>query len=194
MNAFSTVEPPRENALRPRDPREPSALTGWVAADGSPRLHDFTMVNLSYSGCRIRTEAPLRRGEAVKLVVQQRGAIHARVHWHSGRDFGLSFDASQPAAPLTERKAPRTQINLPVLARRSGRSAQSLEALDVSPLGCRLCFVDVPRVGDLLWIKLPGVTAVESEVRWVRDHQAGMYFKTPIHPAVFGLVLSGLSA
>ena len=61
-----------------------------------------------------------------------------------------------------------------------------------SPSGCSINFVDRPSVGERHWVKFEGMDALEGEVRWVENFNAGLKFIRPIHPAVFELLLTKL--
>jgi hypothetical protein len=60
---------------------------------------------------------------------------------------------------------------------------------DISPEGCKLEFVERPRLDETVWVKFEGLDAVESNVCWVRGSDVGIEFVRPIYPSVFdGLV------
>jgi len=65
---------------------------------------------------------------------------------------------------------------------------------DLSPSGCKVDFVEKPKLGDKLWLKLPGLDALESEVRWLDGFAGGVQFVRAFHPAVFELHLARLKA
>lgn len=188
MNA---PHPPVGPDLRPRktrDERRAVALRGWMVLASDNSIWDFTLTDLSYGGCRLETAAPLRRGDEVKLSVANRGKIEAVVRWRRERAVGLSF-IQVAEEGQTPRQVERLKADLEVIVRRQGRRGQQLDARDISPLGCCLVFVDVPRVDDRIWIQLPGLEAIEARVRWVEGHCAGVMFEKPIHAAVFDLLL-----
>ena len=54
--------------------------------------------------------------------------------------------------------------------------------------GCNLHFVERPEVNETHWIKFDGLEALEVQVRWVKDFNAGVRFTRPIHPAVFAML------
>lgn len=171
----------------PRPERRESKLRGWFIRPDDSRWN-FVMTNLSYGGCRLQTLAPLFRGEEIRLVVGDKGKIDAVVRWRRGDDVGLSFDPIDDKKVIA-RQADRARVEASVLVRRQYRRSQWLDAHDISPLGCCLNFVDVPRQDDLLWIQLPGLEALQGRVRWVEGHRAGLHFEKPIHPAVYSLLL-----
>ncbi|GAA4011767.1 hypothetical protein GCM10022280_06840 [Sphingomonas swuensis] len=183
------MQQPATTDGRPREERRPTRLSGWFVRLRDSATFEFDLVNLSYGGCRIRSEAALSRGEAIRLSFGTRGNIDATVRWRSGQNVGLAFDGADER-PHWPRKAVRHAAAMSVLVRRQGRRSQWIDATDVSEAGCCLSFVDAPRVGDLLWVQLPGLEAIETEVRWVEGHRAGTVFRREIHPAVFELLLA----
>jgi hypothetical protein len=51
------------------------------------------VMNISNGGCRITTEAPLRSGDRLHLVVEPLGMVDAEVRWTNETDAGLKFIA-----------------------------------------------------------------------------------------------------
>lgn len=172
-----------------REERRPTNLRGWFTRTCDQTLWDFVITNLSYGGCQLRTGANVTVGEKLSLSVIRRGVIEATVKWRAGDQVGLAFDVKQPSRPQWPRKAERHKAVIQVLVRRQGRRSQHIEATDISPLGCCLDFVDAPREGDRLWVQLPCLESIETDVRWVDGHRAGVAFAKPIHSAVFELML-----
>lgn len=58
---------------------------------------------------------------------------------------------------------------------------------DLSPHGCKTQFVERPRIGESVWVKLGGLAPLESTVRWVNGFEGGLEFKNPMD----GRVLAG---
>lgn len=56
---------------------------------------------------------------------------------------------------------------------------------DLTPAGFRLSLTDMPAVGTLLKIRLPGMAMLEAEVCWARNFEAGCKFVSPLSPYVF---------
>ena len=52
---------------------------------------DITLLNLSYDGCRVRSEGPFEIGERLSLMVSRRGIIDAEVRWFGDGLAGLRF-------------------------------------------------------------------------------------------------------
>ena len=64
---------------------------------------------------------------------------------------------------------------------------------DVSREGCRLEFIERPRLDETVWVKFDGLDAIESSVCWVRGADVGVEFKRPIYTAVFDILLNRLN-
>ena len=64
---------------------------------------------------------------------------------------------------------------------------------DISPEGCRLEFVERPRLDEVVWVRFNGLDAVESSVCWVKGHDVGVEFSRPIYPAVFNVLVKRLA-
>lgn len=83
----------------------------------------------------------------------------------------------------------RSPIQAEVQLRRSGALNFAVEIHDLSLRGCRTEFVERPRIGEIVWVKLGGLAALESTVRWVNGFQGGLEFSHPLDQRVFDLLL-----
>lgn len=79
----------------------------------------------------------------------------------------------------------RSPVNAEIQLRRSGELNFSVELHDLSERGCRTEFVERPRLGEILWVKLGDLSPIESTVRWVNGFQGGLEFNQPIHSCVY---------
>ena len=91
-------------------------------------------------------------------------------------------DADQP------RRTDRVPIGAEISMRRSFDTRYRVQLLDFSPQGCRIELVERVRVGDRLWISLPGIETVEAITCWVDNFVAGVEFVNPLHPSVFDML------
>lgn len=90
----------------------------------------------------------------------------------------------QEASWIERRHRNRAVIQASVMVRERAWRARPAELLDLSPGGCRVR--DVPlRAGDLIWVTINGLTAIEATASWCRGGETGIRFHTPLHPAVF---------
>lgn len=167
-------------------------MRGYVVR-ADQQIIDVTVAELSYSGCAVRTEIPLEPGEAVLISVLGRGGGKAIVRWYQDRRAGLEFEPSDVRHERRARAGDRKLIDATVLLRRSAHSGYLVKVFDVSPSGCRCEFIERPNIGERVWIKFDRLEALESEVRWLKDTNAGVRFMNPIHPAVFDLLLQRIS-
>src|SRR4051812_5839392 len=95
---------------------------------------------------------------------------------------------------LPGRRSERVALSAQVSLRRVGKNNYRVSVFDVSRLGCQVEFVDRPDLEELLWIKFDGLQALEAQVCWVSGFKAGVAFTAPIHEAVFGELLTRLTA
>ena len=107
----------------------------------------------------------------------------------------MTFGANTQALALEKpRQHPRQSLDAEISLRRPGRPHCRTRVFDLSPSGCKVDFVEKPKLGDKLWLKLPGLDALESEVRWLDGFAGGVQFVRAFHPAVFELHLARLKA
>ncbi len=83
-------------------------------------------------------------------------------------------------------------MNAEVRLRRSGALNFTVEIHDLSPHGCRTEFVERPRIGETVWVKLGTLAPLESTVRWVNGFQGGLEFKQPMDGRVLDDLLASL--
>jgi len=176
--------------LPAREDRRSVDLCGWFRRGVDGSYWDFRITNLSYGGCRFQSDAPLTKGEKVKLCVQRRGNIEGTVCWRRGDAYGLSFQIEEPQKVHWPRKGERHAFDTPALLRRSGCRSRMVDAKDVSMHGCCLQLTDLLIINDMVWVKLPGLEALEAKVRWTKDFTCGVNFTHSIHPSVFDLLLT----
>ena len=153
---------------------------------------DVRLLELSYEGCSIACPVPLRVGDKIKLSVHGRGVIEAEVRRYSKGEAGIVFKPDAGRKDPWPRRGTRVRISADVSLRRSGKIAYKVTAFDVSSYGCKVEFVDRPRIDEHVWIRFPGLEPIEGEVCWVDPPYAGMSFPNVIHPAVFDLLLARL--
>ena len=85
----------------------------------------------------------------------------------------------------TPRKSDRIGLSAEVMLRRHAQPNYRVRVHDASPHGCKLEFVERPRLDELVWVKFEGLEALEAFVCWVEGFVVGVEFQKPIHPAVF---------
>jgi hypothetical protein len=151
------------------------------------------VLDLSYDGCCVETPVELREGSTVKLSVVALGTNDAQVRWYADGKAGLSFAIdSQWEREIKPRKTARIELCADLSLRRVGRQTYRAHVFDISPDGCKVEFVERPRLDELVWVKFESLEAVESAVCWVDGFYGGLKFLRPIYPAVFDLLLARL--
>lgn len=74
----------------PREYRRKVSIAG-LATDAAGRRLRLLVTNISYAGCQVLVDQPLRRGETLHLVLPNRGQVTGQVRWVSGGKCGLRF-------------------------------------------------------------------------------------------------------
>ena len=90
------------------------------------------------------------------------------------------------------RQSARVPLQAEVQLRRSGRHHYVVGVFDISPEGCRVEFVERPRLDETVWVKFEGLDPIASTVCWIEGHAAGLQFARPMYAAVFDLLVSRL--
>ena len=78
-----------ENIFAERAERRSVELRGFAL--GPSRDSNICVSDLSYGGCRLRSEEAFKVGEVVELRVIRRGAIKAEIRWAADNDAGARF-------------------------------------------------------------------------------------------------------
>jgi hypothetical protein len=153
---------------------------------------DLRVVDLSYDGCAVETIEPLVPGELLKLTMLGGLVVTATVRWYRDRRAGLLFDPDQFPSTYRPRLAERHHVAARASLRRSGRPSYPVSTFDLSAMGCKCEFIERPSIGERVWVTFVGLQPLEAEVSWLAESNLGLKFRTPIHPAVFELLLEKL--
>lgn len=178
-----------------RQIRRDVELCGFgVLPDGT--TFSVTVLDLSYDGCKIRSELALLPGINLRVSITGMGrAVDAAVRWYRNDCAGLEFYPEDDKKPD---QLPRSHARIDVLAqlslRRPGRQHYVARLFDLTAKGCRVEFVERPKAGETVWAKLDAFDSIEAVVRWVDGFYGGLEFVRPIYPAVFDLLLARLRA
>ena len=103
-----------------------------------------------------------------------------------------SNSKSDPGGPQLPRRNARVQLQAEVQLRRSGQHHYMVSVHDISPDGCRLEFVERPRLDETVWVKFGTMDSIEANVCWIKGHDVGVEFARPIYPAVFNALVEKL--
>ena len=160
---------------------------------GNGEITRVDVLDLSYDGCAIETPIELEEGSALKLSVVALGAHDAHVRGYANGKAGLSFAVqSSWEKRFKPRAADRIELTAQLSLRRVGRKGYRARVFDVSADGCKVEFIERPRLDELVWVKFDWLEAVEASVCWVDGHYGGLKYLRPIYPAVFELLLTRL--
>lgn len=88
----------------------------------------------------------------------------------------------------TRRNAMRLPVAAEVQLRSPGNLSQTVRIRDLSMTGCCIDLINRVRLNESLWIKFPGLEALECFVCWEKDFVAGVEFVRPLHPAVMDML------
>ena len=102
------------------------------------------------------------------------------------RDMDGGFRVPNAQAP---RRSARVRLECEVQLRRSGQHNYVVHVFDLSREGCRVEFVERPRLDETVWVKFKDFEALEATICWTEGFCAGVEFVHPIHPAVFKLMV-----
>lgn len=177
---------------RGREHRRDVALPAHIICENGD-ITSADVLDLSYDGCCVETPIELREGATVKLSVVALGTNDAQVRWYANGKAGLSFAIhSTWEREIKPRNAERIELCADLSLRRVGRQNYRARVFDISPEGCKVEFVERPRLDELVWVKFESLEAVEASVCWVDGFYGGLKFLRPIYPAVFDLLLTRL--
>jgi hypothetical protein len=181
-------------AARDREPRRKVGLTGFgLLEDGS--TFAISLIDLSYDGCKIETAVALLPGLHLTVSVLRLGALEATVRWYANGKAGLCFRPEPVDAKVEQpREYERMPLRAKMSLRRSGRQPYSANVFDLSRVGCKVEFIERPKVGEELWAKFDGLESLEATVRWVDGFYGGIQFSRAIYPAVFEILLARLKS
>ena len=86
------------------------------------------------------------------------------------------------------RRAERVPLRADIDFRRSGEHRYRVNILDFSREGCRIELPERVKLGETVWISLPGLETLPAKVCWVKGWVAGVEFDTPLYPSVFEMI------
>jgi hypothetical protein len=189
--AHSSATAPGDGTVIRRARRRVS-LGGFIALEDGTTA-EIAVLDLSYDGCGIETAIELDAGQTIMLSVPHRGAIEANVRWCGKGRAGLVFKAeNDPGKHQQPRKSERHSLSADARLRRLGGAVYLVRVSDLSSHGCKVELIDRPREGEHMFVKFEGLEVLEAEVCWVDGSSGGLRFETPIHPAVFDLMVQRL--
>lgn len=72
---------------------------------------------------------------------------------------------------------------------RSGNRRANVEVRDISRFGARIGGVYLVSYGDVLWLKMEPLEAIEARVAWFKDFEFGCEFTRPLSEVVLDSIL-----
>lgn len=97
----------------------------------------------------------------------------------------------QPSSrAIVPRRSERRGISAKVQYRRSTVRMAGV-TLDMSCHGVRLAAMERLRIGEVVWISLPGLSPRRATVKWVDKFEVGCEFDEALHPAVLDRMIAG---
>jgi hypothetical protein len=189
------LEPPERKSApsnRARELRRTVEFPAHILCENG-EITRVDVLDLSYDGCCVETPVELPPGSTVKFSVVGLGSHDAQVRWHADGKAGLSFAIHGTwEREFKPRNVERTGLTADISLRRIGRQHYRVPVLDVSPEGCKVEFVERPRLDELVWVKFDHLEALEAAVCWVDGYSGGIKFLRPIYESVYTLLLTKL--
>ena len=176
-----------------RRERRPVAMRAFIATQEGATA-EALVLDLSYDGCGIETPLPLTVGQDLTLSVEGRRVVRASVRWWSDGRGGLVFQIKDGEEGAQQPRADkRVELKFEAALRRLGMGSYHVNVSDLSPRGCKVELVERPRVGEHVLLKFDHMEAIEAEVCWLQEHDAGLRFVRPIHDSVYALMIRRLT-
>jgi hypothetical protein len=88
------------------------------------------------------------------------------------------------ARHLRDRTAMRLPVGIKATFREQGLNRMDVDVVDLSATGFCITTVYRVRVGQRVWLAIPGLKPMEAMVRWSNGQNHGCEFASPMHPAV----------
>lgn len=98
---------------------------------------------------------------------------------------------AEPETPeeRQERISRRVPVELGAGLRQRGAHGVAIQILDLSTHGFRAStHLDLNEGADV-WLRLPGLEAIQARVAWVKGYVIGCAFERPLHPAVLEMIV-----
>lgn len=109
-------------------------------------------------------------------------------------DCRAEVPSSEVLAPGIERRRfSRRKVASEAQVRRVGGFSFEVALVDISADGCKVEMLEPCQEGDTAITRFRHLEPLGSRVCWVSGTTTGMQFSTPIHPAVFDMLLGRLT-
>lgn len=94
---------------------------------------------------------------------------------------------------MSPRRDERIALNAEVLSKQRRGAACKVRVFNASRHGCKIEFVERPRVHDRVLVKFGWVEWLRATVCWTEDFVGGIEFERPIHPAVLSSLIKEMT-
>jgi hypothetical protein len=110
----------------------------------------------------------------------------------SSSQFEGHISTTEPVAEPAQkgRRAPRRAVKLDAGLRQRGATGVSVQIMDLSTEGFRVGSHLNLAPGTDVWIRLPGLEAVQARVMWCERNLLGCAFQHALHPAVLEMIIA----
>lgn len=105
----------------------------------------------------------------------------------------VTSDDLSPARKPWPRASTRLELSAAISLRSPRFSSHPSLLSNLSRHGCCLDLTHRVTAGDKLWVKLPGLAAIETIVIWEDEFIAGVEFVQPLHAAVMDMLSKQLT-
>ncbi len=107
--------------------------------------------------------------------------------------MAVQFNTNYHAASQEDRCSPRTRLTIPATLRASGGRAFQTVVHDLSISGFSAASINRMHDGQVCWLTLPGLEALQSEVVWWDNCIVGSAFSELLSPIVHDNILQRYS-
>lgn len=101
-------------------------------------------------------------------------------------------DRSDILSTDSRRGNDREAVTAEIFVRQSNTQLFRATLSDLSVTGFKMLSCTNLDTDKLVFVTLPGLQTLGAHIRWVRYHDFGCEFTTPLHPAVLGHIVSVL--
>lgn len=91
------------------------------------------------------------------------------------------------------RRSRRVPLKCEIEFRRHGGSRYMVDLIDLSPAGCCIAPPVKVETGQRVFLRIPGMEAIQAKVAWIEEWRVGVEFDRPIYEPVFDNVVQRLN-
>lgn len=101
----------------------------------------------------------------------------------------MKHDFKFPTDVFQSDKASRSNVALRCDVRHGQRPWKLVRLENLSQAGFQIAWLPDASMGQALKIRIPGLQALDANIRWLRGKVVGCEFSAPLHVAVFDHIL-----